>query len=440
LKSKDINMLDIHYIINNKEEVQTNLTNRKVKLSLDDFLIVHQERVELLKKTESLRQLINQLSSKIKSRNEVDKSSIVESSKLAKIQLKDRETELGIIQQKFSEMLKKIPNKTHPESPIGKDDNENLEIFRYKQPTSFTFKPKDHVQLGKELDLIDFENATKISGAKFYFLKNEAVQLELGLMNFAVDTLLKEGFTLISTPDLAKLEILEGTGFNPRGEETQVYSVENTDLCLIGTSEITLGGMLSNTTLNESDLPIKLLGISHCFRTEAGAYGKTSKGLYRVHQFTKIEMFIFTTPELSDSTHEYLLDLEKSLFRALDIPFRVVDICTGDLGGPAYRKYDLEAWMPGRPNEDDSITGNWGEVTSTSNCTDYQSRRLGIKYKNKDGKINFVHMLNGTAFAIPRVILSIIENNQQEDGSVVIPKVLEKYIGKSMIQRKKVKI
>lgn len=219
--------------------------------------------------------------------------------------------------------------------------------------------------------------------------------------------------------------MLQGTGFNPRGPETQIYSIENTELNLVATAEITLGGMMAGQTVNAEDLPIKLCGLSHCFRTEAGAAGRASKGLYRVHQFTKVEMFAFTTPDLSDAIHEEMRELECEIFDALEIPYRVIDTASGDLGGPAYRKYDLEAWMPGRGED-----GAWGEVTSTSNCTDYQARRLNVRYKTSGKKgTEFVHTLNGTAIATGRAMIAILENHQRPDGSIAIPKVLQPWMG-----------
>jgi seryl-tRNA synthetase len=264
-----------------------------------------------------------------------------------------------------------------------------------------------------------------VTGQKFYYLKNEAALLELALVNYAFDILVKEGFTPVITPDLARSEILDGIGFNPRGNETQIYSIADTDLCLIATAEITLGGMYADVILKEEDLPLKFVGVSHCFRTEAGAAGRESKGLYRVHQFTKVEMFAFTTPEMSEEMHNKFVEYEERLFQGLGIPYRVVDICTGDLGAPAYRKFDLEAWMPGRGEG-----GEYGEVTSTSNCTDYQARRLGIKFKREGEKRPlFVHTLNGTAIAVSRALIAILENYQEADGSVVVPQVLRRYMG-----------
>jgi seryl-tRNA synthetase len=267
------------------------------------------------------------------------------------------------------------------------------------------------------LELIDFDGGAKVTGQKFYYLKNQAVFLELALAQYALSLLQKEGFTVHITPDLARHQILDGIGFNPRGAGTQIYSVEESDLCLIATAEITLGGLLIDQVLKPEQLPILYAGLSHCYRTEAGAAGRESRGLYRVHQFSKIEMFSFTHPEKSEEMHEKMREIEEQIYQDLGIPYQLVNICAGDLGGPAFRKYDLEAWMPGR--------GKWGEVTSTSNCTDYQSRRMNIRFKDPDtGKNRFVHMLNGTAIAVSRTLIALIENGQQKDGSIKLPACL----------------
>jgi seryl-tRNA synthetase len=294
---------------------------------------------------------------------------------------------------------------------------------------SFDFKPLDHVALGENLKLFDFEAGAKVAGHGFYFLVGDAVLLELALQRYAVDLLLREGFTPMATPDLARDVILEGTGFMPRGPETQIYSIAGTDLSLVATAEITLGGAFHERIFEAEELPLKLCGISHCFRTEAGAHGKATRGLYRVHQFTKVEMFAFTRPEESEAVHQLLLDLECRLFDGLGIPYRVIDTASGDLGGPAFRKFDLEAWMPGR-----GAAGEWGEVTSTSNCTDYQARRLGLRYRRPGEKgTQFVHTLNGTAVAISRAIIAILENHQNADGTVTVPTPLVPWMGKEVI-------
>jgi seryl-tRNA synthetase len=327
-------------------------------------------------------------------------------------------------------MAKSIPNYTHPEVPVGKLDADNLQIKTWGNPTAFDFIPKDHVELGQSLDLIDFDTATRVSGAKFYYLKNEAVLLELALERYALDILRSHGFTLTITPDIAKEEILEGIGFNPRGEESNIYTIEGTGTCLVGTAEITLGGYHADSILDKEQLPIKMAGLSHCFRREAGSAGQFSKGLYRVHQFSKVEMFVYCLPGQSDIIHKELLEIEEEIFQGLEIPYRVVDTCTGDLGAPAYRKFDIEAWMPGRGDQ-----GEYGEVTSTSNCTDYQARSLNIRYREDDGKSQFVHLLNGTAVAVSRAIVAILENFQQQDGSVRMPKKLVPYLGFDRIIR-----
>jgi seryl-tRNA synthetase len=270
-----------------------------------------------------------------------------------------------------------------------------------------------------------------VAGHGFYFLTGDAVLLELALQRYAVDLLVRAGFTPMTTPDLARDVILEGTGFMPRGPETQIYSIAGTDLSLVATAEITLGGAYHERIFEADELPLLLCGISHCFRTEAGAHGKATRGLYRVHQFTKVEMFAFTKPDESEAVHERLLDLECRLFDGLAIPYRVVDTAAGDLGGPAYRKFDLEAWMPGR-----GTAGEWGEVTSTSNCTDYQARRLGLRARTPGEKgTHFVHTLNGTAVAISRAIIAILENHQNADGTVTVPAPLVAWMGKDVIGR-----
>jgi seryl-tRNA synthetase len=341
---------------------------------------------------------------------------------------------LEAILEEMDAIGRTIPNMSHPDVPVGEDDKANLELSRGKTKLPvFDFQPLDHVQIGEALDLLDFEAGGRVAGAGFYFLKNEAVLLELALQQFAVELLVRQGFTPTTTPDLARNDVLQGTGYIPRGPETQIYSIESTDLSLVATAEIPLGGVLAGETVDAEALPMRLCGISHCFRTEAGAAGRASRGLYRVHQFTKVEMFAFTLPEQSETMHRQMLEIECELFDELGIPYRVVDTATGDLGGPAYRKYDLEAWMPGRGQ-----AGEFGEVTSTSNCTDYQARRLNARYKIKGQKgTHFLHTLNGTAVAISRALVAILENYQQGDGSVLIPEVLRKWVGTDRIAPRK---
>ncbi len=430
-------MLDLKIIREKTKEVKANCQNRLAKVDIDRLLELDNQRREVLAKIDDLRAKRN-TSSKTKPTPE-----IIAEMKSVGEEIKKLEESVEPIETEFGELLLRVPNLTHPDVVVStnEDDNPILEVV--KEPNKFDFEPLDHVQLGEKMDLIDFDRAIKVSGAKFYYLKNELAVIEFALIQYALSVAMKHGFIPFSTPDLAKREVLEGLGFSPRGESTQIYNVENSDLCLIGTAEITMGGYHKDEVLDESDLPKKYVAVSHCFRTEAGAYSKFSKGIFRVHQFTKVEMFQYTTPENSESAHQEILKIEKEIFDGLEIPYRIIDHCTADLGTPAIRTYDLEAWMPGKPSKDDKL-GDWAEITSTSNCTDFQSRGLNIKYKSSDpkssdgagGKVDYLHMLNGTAIAMPRAIIAILENNQQKDGSILVPKVLQKYCDFKKIERK----
>jgi seryl-tRNA synthetase len=417
-------MLDYKFIAENLQAVTANIADRFMKADALEVARLYAKRTELTTGLQALQQKRNSNADAMKGKLEQDaRTALIEEGKKLKEGIAAAETELAEVEKNLLTEARKIPNMAHPDAPVGKEDKDNLEVKKVGKVPAFDFEPADHVKLGQDLDIIDFDAATKVSGTKFYYLKNEGVFLELGLVRYALDILAKKGFTPFITPDVAREEILEGIGFNPRGAESNVYTIEGEDACLVGTAEITLGGYYSNTILPKDKLPLRMAGLSHCFRREAGAAGQFSKGLYRVHQFTKVEMFVFCLPEESDRFHEELRAIEEEIFESLDIPFRVVDTCTGDLGAPAYRKWDLEAWMPGRNG------GEWGEVTSTSNCTDYQARRLNIRFKDDDGKNKFVHMLNGTAIAISRAIIAILENFQEKDGSVRIPRALVPYVG-----------
>lgn len=414
-------MIDLKFIRENTELIKQNAKNRLVDVDIDRLLSLDKQRREAEAKLDNLRAERNK-ASKVKPTPEV-----IEQMKLLGAEIKQLEEAVAKIEPEIKELWYAIPNLTHPKVTVSDDEDANPVLEVYKEPTKFDFKPLDHVELAEKHDLIDFDRATKVTGAKFYYYKNELASLEFALIQYALNILIKKGFTPFTTPDLAKREVLEGLGFNPRGESTQIYNIENTDLSLIGTAEITMGGYHMDELFNIEDLPKKYVAVSHCFRTEAGAYSKFSKGTFRVHQFTKIEMFVYCRAEDSEKYHKELLSLEKKIWKGLDIPFRVIDHCTADLGGPSYRTFDLEAWMPGKPNKEGGM-GDWAEVTSTSNCTDYQARGLNIKYKDKDGQKKFAHTLNGTAIAISRAPIAIIENYQQQDGSVTIPKVLQKYM------------
>ncbi|SFI56263.1 serine--tRNA ligase [Planctomicrobium piriforme] len=427
-------MLDLQFICDNVELIEQNCRARGVKVDLSDLLRLRESRGALITEGDALRHEQKEIAAKIPKASAEERPVFVERGKALKVDVAKNEAALREIEVELRQAQMKIPNLTHPDAPTG-GEAESVTVKEWGRKPKFDFKPLDHVEIAKKLDLIDFEAGAKVTGAGFYFLKNEAVLLELALVQYAVEKLRAEGFTLYTTPDLARDEVLEGIGFAPRGNETQIYSVHNTDLSLVATAEITLGGSLRDQILNESELPIKMAGISHCFRTEAGGHGKAVRGIYRVHQFTKVEMFAFTTGDLavSNAMHAEIVRIEEELFQGLGIPYRMLNIASGDLGGPAYRKFDLEAWMPGRGTE-----GEYGEVTSASNCTDYQSRRLGTRSKSPERKgTQFVHTLNGTAVACTRAIIAILENYQQADGSVVVPEVLRKWVGVDRIVQKK---
>jgi seryl-tRNA synthetase len=425
-------MLDYKFIKDNLDAVKENIKNRNMTADADIVVKLYDERTAMVTELQALQQKRNENAQSMKQKLDNDKrQELIAAGKAIKDEIATLEAKLKETEEKLEEAARQIPNMVHPETPIGKLDTENLEVKVSGTPRKFDFEPKDHVQIAETLDILDFDRGTKVSGPKFYYLKNEAVFLEQALIMYALNTLRKHGFEMFITPDVAKEEVLKGIGFNPRGNESNVYTIEEEGTCLVATAEITLGGYHSDEILDKAKLPLLYGGLSHCFRREAGSAGQFSKGLYRVHQFDKVEMFAYATPEQSDEIHKKLRQIEEEIFEGLGLPFHVVDTCTGDLGAPAYRKWDLEAWMPGRNG------GEYGEVTSTSNCTDYQARRLNIKYKDDDGKNKYVHTLNGTAIAVGRAMLAILENYQNADGSVTIPEVLVPYCGFDKILPKK---
>jgi seryl-tRNA synthetase len=417
-------MLSLKYIRENAKAVEENTKNRGVEADVGLVVELADRRSELIQESNELKQRQNEMARSIgRERDDEARARLIEESRAMKGQLPSKESELHEVEERLRDEQSKIPNVTHPDSPIGKDDTENVEIRRWGEIPDFPFEPKDHVELGDALGIIDFDAGAKTTGSKWYFLRGDAVLLELGLIRYALDIIMDNGYQPTITPDLARDRMLVGTGFIPRGPETQIYSVEGTDLSMIATAEITLAGQHVDEIIEEGDLPLRYAGLSHCFRTEAGSHGRASRGLYRVHQFTKVEMFAFTTPDQSEDMHEEMVGIEERIFQGLGLPYRVVDICTGDLGGAAYRKYDLEAWMPGR--------NDFGEVTSTSNTTDYQARRLAIRYRKDGGRPQLLHTLNGTALAMSRALISLLEIYQQQDGSVSLPEVLIPFVGKA---------
>src|SRR3712207_4984128 len=420
-------MLDLRYVRENPEAVAENCRNRGVEADVGLVVGLADRRSELIQELNEFKQQQNQLAKSVGGERDLERrQNLIAESRRIKEVIPEREAELQAVEGRLREEMLKIPNMTHPDSPIGKDDTENVELRRVGEIPTFDFGPRDHVELGETLGIIDFEAGTKVAGSKFYFLRGDAVLLELGLVRYALDMLIERGYEPTITPDLARDEALVGTGFIPRGPETQIYSIADSDLSLVATAEITLAGSLAGEILDEEQLPLRLAGLSHCFRTEAGSHGRASRGLYRVHQFTKVEMFGFTTPEQSDAMHEEMLGIEEEIFQGLGLPYRVVDICTGDLGGAAYRKYDLEAWMPGRDA--------YGEITSTSNTSDYQARRLQIPYRKSGGGPPHPHTPHGPPLAINPPLLPLPGKYYPKDGSIRLPEALVPYVGKKAIE------
>jgi seryl-tRNA synthetase len=338
--------------------------------------------------------------------------------------LKKLDDEVENLLKKRNESLKKIGNVLHESVPQGKDDSENVEIKKVGVVPKFDFNPKDHIEIALALDLIDLDTASKTSGARFYYLKNEAVLLSQALQRFAIDRIMKKGYTLIQTPFMLNRAALEG-GVNMSEFEDTIYKIENEDLYLIATSEHPLVALRKDDIIDESELPVKICGVSSCFRKELGTHGRDDKGIFRVHQFNKVEQIVYCKPEESYKYFDLVEKNSEDLFEEMGIAFRVVRICTGDIGNKQAMQFDIEAWFPGQ----DDGKGRYREVTSCSNCTNYQSVTLNTKYKTKDGKKDYVHLINNTALTDTRPIAAILENFQQADGSVKIPKVLVPYMG-----------
>lgn len=423
-------MLDARLLQDRRDEIVESCRARNIDADVDAMIALHERTNASRTALNEANRLRNehQKAGKQKLEGEAREAHTADGRRL-KEEVSALEEEVRSAEAELEAALRSLPNFLHPDSPRGREQDFKV-VATVGKPRVLEFDAKDHLELASALDLVDFENAARVAGQKFYFLKREAALLEIALQRFALDQLMPEGFIPIVTPDLARPDVIEGLGFSPRGEESQIYSITGHELCLIGTSEITLGGMYADSIFSEEQLPLKLAGVSHCFRTEAGAHGRESKGLYRVHQFTKVEMFVFCRPEDSERQHEELLRLEQQIWNALEIPYRVIDIASADLGAPAYRKFDLEAWMPGRGEN-----GEYGEITSTSNCTDFQARRLKIRFRRagEKKKNELVHTLNGTAISNARAIVAILENHQQADGSITIPKALVPYMGTDRI-------
>ncbi len=408
-------MLDINFIRQSSDKVKEGCKKKQVKVDIDQLLELDKKKRELLKELEDLRAEQNKISKQTVAKEQIEKA------KELKEKIKKIEPDLKKIENEFNDLMLQVPNLPQEDVPEGKDEEENVVLREVGEKPKFGFQPKDYLEIAGSLDLIDVKRAAKVSGTRFGYLKNEAALLEFALINFTFETLIKKGFIPVIPPVMIKAKMALGMGYLEQTDDEEAYFLPKDNLYLIGTSEQSIGAMHSEEIFKEKELPRRYLGFSTCFRREAGSYGKDTKGIFRVHQFDKMEMFSFCKPGDSEKEHELFLSLEEQLMKLLKLPYQVVNICSGDLGRPAVKKYDIEAWFPGQ--------NRYRETHSTSNCTDFQARRLNIRYKKeKDNKLDFVHTVNGTAFAIGRIIIAIIENYQQKDGSIKIPKVLQKYL------------
>lgn len=419
-------MLDVKLIRENPEAVKNNLMKRRnleIIRMLDELIAVDGEWRRNLTKLNELRHERKIITTEIAALKKAgkDADSKVEKAKAIDAEITKIQGEVTRAEEKTCNYLMRLPNLLHDTVPLGKDENDNVQVRSWGSIPTFDFSIKNHIDLGLNLDIIDVERAGKVAGSRFFYLKREGALLDMALMNFAVEEIAKKGYTPIQPPYLMRREAYEGVTALSDFEDV-LYKIENEDLYLIATSEHPMAAMFMNEVFKEAELPLKLVGISACFRKEAGAHGKDTRGIFRTHQFNKIEQFVFCTPEDSWELHEELVRNAEELMQKLGLPYRVVNVCTGDIGTVAAKKYDIEVWMPAQ--------NAYREVVSCSNCTDYQARRLGIRYREKEGAPpkGFVHTLNSTAIATGRTIVAILENFQQKDGSIVIPKVLRKYM------------
>jgi seryl-tRNA synthetase len=420
-------MLDIKLIRENPDLVRTNLTKRgdpQVVKMLDDLINCDREWRQSLTKLNDLRHERRQITADIAiaKKKGKDASERISEAKNVDVEITKLEKQVDAFEQQVHDYLMRLPNLLHETVPIGKDEKDNAEVKKWGNPPKFSFPIRDHMDLGTALDIVDVERAGKVAGARFFYLKGAAVLLDMALVNFALDEMFRKGYTPVEPPYVMRRKPYEGVVALGDFEDV-LYKIENEDLYLIATSEHPMAAMYMDEVLMGEDLPVKLAGFSTNFRKEAGAHGKDTRGVFRTHQFNKIEQFIFCRPENSWQLHEELLKNAEELVQKLGLAYRVVNVCTGDIGIVAAKKYDVEAWMPAQ--------NAYREIVSCSNCTDYQARRLNIKYREKEGEApkGFVHTLNSTALATGRTIVALIENYQQEDGSIVVPEVLRKYMG-----------
>lgn len=416
-------MIDLHHLREHPDLYREGAKKKGIDPSLIDELIKKDEELRALKtKTEQLRAEQNAAAKEIATLSDNDKKAAIAKTGKAKEKLKKMEEDLRPLEEEAGKLLLRIPQPPLATVPFGKTDQDNVEIRRWGKPPSFDFEPKDHVELGTSLDILDIERGVKISGSRFYFLKNEGALLELAVLKYTLDKLVAKGFTPFIPPVLVGSHAMTGTGYFPGGEE-QAYTISEDELYLVGTSEVPVTSYHSGEMLEEEQLPLTYAGISNCFRREAGTYGKDTHGIYRIHQFQKVEQVIIgkNDPEESAKMHQMILSNAEEVLQDLELPYRVVDVCSGDMGQGQVYKNDIETWMPSRKN--------YGETHSCSTFWEFQSRRLNLKYKTKTGEKKFCHTLNNTCIASPRILIPLLEIYQQKDGSVVIPKVLRPSMG-----------
>jgi seryl-tRNA synthetase len=419
-------MLDIKLIRQNPNKIKEACRKKQAKIDIDRLLEIDKKRKELMLALEDTRAKKNQANEQIKQlHDKADREAVI--MKMQELDKNDDriEAEFKEVDAEFQGLMSIIPSPPLDNVPEGKNESENKEIRKWGNIPKFDFVPKSHFELGETLDIIDTQRAAKVSGTRFGYLKNEAVMLEMALIDLGFKTLVKKGFIPILPPVMIQKDVLTGLGYNNRGFD-ETYCLDQDNLCLVATTEHTIVPYFKDEILPEQELPKRFVGFSSGFRREAGSYGKDTKGILRVHEFHQSEMISFCKPEDSEKEHALMLEIEEELMQALKIPYHVVQMCTGDLGDPAAAKFDIEAWFPSE--------NKYRETHSTSNCTDYQARRLNIRFRQKGGELEFVHILNGTVFS-ERPILAILENYQQKDGSIEIPKALQKYIGFKKISR-----
>lgn len=420
-------MLDIKFIRQNPDKVKEGCKKKQARVDIDKLLEIDEKRLKTLAALEDMRAKKNEASGKIAAtKDEKEKQKIILQMRELDKNNDRLDKTLKELEKEFNDLMLQVSNPPLDNVPAGKDESENVVLREVGKKPKFDFKFKDYLELAQNLNLIDIKRAAKTSGSRFGFLKGEAVLLEFALVNFVFDELKKENFIPIIPPAMIRPEMMQGMGYMERGKE-DMYFIEKDKLYLIGTSEQIIGPMHAGETFSSEELPKRYIAFSPCFRREAGSYGRDTRGILRVHQFDKAEMFVFCEPKESIKEHELLLSLEEKFMQALKIPYQVVQMCTGDLGDPAASKYDIEAWIPSEEK--------YRETHSTSNCTDFQARRLNIRYRGKDNKLKLIHTLNGTALAIGRTLIAIIENYQQKDGSIKVPERLQKYLSFKEIRR-----